>query len=437
LKPENHISFIDLYASANAFIDKVGKGYDNQLSLIAKYKSILSQEKELRLQSDAYNFELNEINKIAPETHEDEKLENELKILENSEILYEQVNDMLRTLYTGNNSVYDGLATAEKNLTKLSGIDNTLSSWLDELQSATVTIEEIAKFARDYRDNINFNQSRIEEIRLRLASLNGLKKKYGSYTEILDRIKFLDNKLALVNNFDSEIKSIRSEILLSKQRLGKLASQLSKLRTKKSREFEISIVKTLNELSLDNVIFKVVTTHKKTSNPYVNEEVTCIIDEEEYICSKKGIDNIEFHISTNKGELPKPLSTVASGGELSRIMLAIKTLIADKYLIPLLVFDEIDTGISGRVAQKVGYAIKELSKSRQIIAITHLAQIAAMGDKIITVNKNEKNNRATVTVNVENEESKIIEIAKLISGENISESSLNAVNELLEYGRKN
>ena len=211
---------------------------------------------------------------------------------------------------------------------------------------------------------------------------------------------------------------------------------MSKIRKKKSKEFEYSIVNILNELSLDNVIFNVVITNEKAENPPNESNTTCIIDDIEYVCGRDGIDSVEFYISTNKGEPPKPLTTVASGGELSRIMLAIKTLIADRYAIPLLIFDEIDTGISGRVAQQVGYAIKGLSRSHQIVAITHLAQIAAMGDKIITVNKNESHGRTTVSVSEENDETKKIEIAKLISGENVSESSLETVNELLDYRRK-
>jgi DNA repair protein RecN (Recombination protein N) len=436
LKPENHISFIDLYIDNEELKNKINIEYERQTALIAEYKSVLSQEKDLRLQSEAYAFELNEIHKIEPQPDEDTKLENELKILENSEILFEQVNEMLQTLYEGNNSVYDGLAAAENNLAKLESIDRDFSSWFDELKSASVTIREIAEFAQNYRDNIDFNQNRIEEIRLRLASLNGLKKKYGSYKEIFDRIEFLESKLALANNFDNETSKLLSQINDSKYKLGKITARLSKIRKKKSKEFEYSIVNILNELSLDNVIFNVVITNEKAENPPNESNTTCIIDDIEYVCGRDGIDSVEFYISTNKGEPPKPLTTVASGGELSRIMLAIKTLIADRYAIPLLIFDEIDTGISGRVAQQVGYAIKGLSRSHQIVAITHLAQIAAMGDKIITVNKNESHGRTTVSVSEENDETKKIEIAKLISGENVSESSLETVNELLDYRRK-
>ncbi len=436
LKPENHINFIDLFTNEDELLAQIKNEYTNQTNLLDEYISILNQEKELKLQSDAYKYELNEINKIAPQHNEDIQLENELKILENSEILFEQVNDMLQSLYTSGNSVYNGIADAEKNISKLADIDDEFSSWFGELQSAAVSIKEISEFAQNYREHIDFNQERIEEIRLRLSSLAGLKKKYGSYAEIFSRMEFLESKLALVNNFDNEISRIENKIKLSKDRLGTFASRLSRIRKSKSKEFERLIVKKLNELSLDNVVFKVDFNSSIAETSIAFQTVTAMIDSENYICSKNGIDSIEFYISTNKGEQIKPLANVASGGELSRIMLAIKALIANRYLIPTLIFDEIDTGISGRVAQMVGLAIKELAASHQIIAITHLAQIAAMGDKIITVNKYETKTKTTVTVREESNETKNIEIAKLISGENISQSSLDAVKELLDYQRK-
>ncbi len=432
LKSENHIDILDSFADSGDLLVAVQKEYLRQAELITEYRKILGQEKELRLQYDAFDFELNEINKINPQPGEAEKLEEELKILENAELLFEQITRLLHILYDGENSVYSQLGETENIIDKLTDIDDSFLTWQKELKSTSVSIDEIVTFARNYRENIDFNQEKTELIRLRLSALNGLKKKYGNFDEIFNRIEFLQAKLSLVNNFDKEIKKIRDEISTSKLKLGQLADKLTKLRQTKAKEFELAIVEKLKDLNLDNAVFKVVFSHTRIKSEDSITTVTAKTNNGEFQCSQSGIDTIEFHISANKGEPVKPLVMVASGGELSRIMLAIKSVMAERYKIPVLIFDEIDTGISGMVAQKVGLAIKDLANSHQIIAITHLAQIAALGDKIISVRKNETDGKTTVTVNEENDESKIIEIAKLISGENVSESSIKTVNELLQ-----
>ena len=433
LKPENHLEFLDLYINDDDLIIDLSKEYEHQVELLQKYSSLKSQEKELKLQRNAYEFELNEINKVNPIDGEEEKLETELKILENAELLFDNIQLTLKTLYDSEHSAYNRLTDAQNYLKKLKDIDESFAPWLEELNSTSVVVSEIAKFAQNYRDNIDYNQDRIEDIRIRLSTLNGLKKKYGSFEEIFNRIEYLENKLSLAQNFTIETEKLYKEILNSKTALGKLADKLSKLRKEKSKIFADELVKKLIELNLENSIFRIEFSNKQIEKEAADSSVTATIDGIEYLCNKKGIDSAEFFISTNKGESPKPLSTVASGGELSRVMISVKTLIAKRYKIPIFVFDEIDTGISGRIAQKVGSAIKELSQNHQIIAITHLAQIAAFGDRIISVQKNENFNKTTVTINEENDETKIIEIAKLISGENVSNASLKTVNELLNY----
>ncbi len=432
LRTENHIEILDAYAGSNNLLKTVREEFEKQYELIAAYRKSLSQEKELRLQYDAYNFELNEINKVNPQPHEAERLEEELKILENAEILFENSSALLQILFDGDNSVYNQLAEAENFINKLSDIDESFSTWQKELKSTAVTVDEIVNFARNYRENIDFNKEKAEQIRLRLSALNGLKKKYGNYDEVFTRIEFLQSKLALVNNFDNEIKQFQNRIHESKIKLGLAAEKLSELRKAKAKEFEKKIINKLKDLHLENAVFRVVFSHTVANSDERTKNVTAKTGDKELECSYKGIDEVEFHISANKGESVKPLALVASGGELSRIMLAIKSVMAERYKIPVLIFDEIDTGISGMVAQKVGLAIKDLAKFHQIIAITHLAQIAALGDKIISVRKNETAGKTTVNVKEESDESKIIEIAKLISGVNVSESSIETVNELLK-----
>lgn len=431
LKPENHVSFIDSLIPDSSLFSDYQAEYNNQLKLISEYSSILKQERDLKMQYDAFDFELNEIKKISPQQNELNSLEKELRILENSELLVQNLNNLKYALTDNEQSVESQLNTSVKSLDKITEFDEKFSIYTQELKSLSITIQEISKFVNEYLNNVEFSSERIEEIRIRILALNGLKKKYGSYTEIFERIEFLEKQIMLSENFEDEIEKLKNKILNSKSKLGLLASSISTARKSNSEVFVNKLLLKLNDLNLKNSKFIVNISEQEIGQDKMFESVSCTIDGKEYLCTTNGYDKVEFLISTNKGEEPKLLSHVASGGEISRIMLAIKSISADTFSIPILIFDEIDTGISGKVAQKVGMTLKELAEEHQIIAITHLAQIAALSDKVFSVSKNEMETNTIISARAEDDESKLVEIAKLISGKDITESSLKTVSELL------
>lgn len=433
LKPENHLSLLSGFANDTALLSEYRQVFDTLSDLSKKYDSLVSRERKIKEEASLKRFKLEEIEKLNLKPNEDSELETELNIIENSETLFNLTSELYTQLYDGDGCAHDRLFTAEKNLQQLVNIDPKFNEFLSDVSSALVSIDEAAKFARSYSESIEFSPQRIEEIRLRLLEIKGMKKKYGSVEDIISLKNNLIEELTIAESFDIEIEKLKSEIGLLQKSLGKSAEQLSKLRTEQAKIFEGKIVSAISELGMPNVTFQVMF----QKNEIARESGTqigrlCVnISNRFYVAYPNGIDNVEFYISTNKGEPVKPLSQIASGGEISRIMLALKSIAAAADRTPLLVFDEIDSGISGRIARKTGIAMKNLAENHQIIAITHLPQIAALGELNISVEKLETNGRTSARARILNEAEKLNEVAKLISGEDITESAIASARELI------
>ncbi|MBK9247290.1 MAG: hypothetical protein IPM69_04055 [Ignavibacteria bacterium] len=264
-------------------------------------------------------------------------------------------------------------------------------------------------------------------IRERLVQLQRLRKKYGTFDAVFQEWEKLQSDLALVENFDREILRYREEIEDAEIALGSIATMLSNSRVNSAEHIEKSVVASLKTLGIIHSEFTVV--FRKIIA--TGDVLRACIDGTYYCAFPDGIDKGEFFISTNIGEEPKPLMKVASGGEISRVMLALKSILAKQDRLPMLVFDEIDTGISGRISQKVGIAMKNLAKYHQILAITHQPQIAALADVHLSVVKIESEGRSSVTASFLPMEKRIHEIAKLLSGEQITDASLESARELM------
>jgi DNA repair protein RecN (Recombination protein N) len=278
--------------------------------------------------------------------------------------------------------------------------------------------------------NIDFDPQSIENLRERYISLNGLIKKYGSLNSAIKRKIELIEELNLSENFDFEISEIKKKILQQKQIVSSIALKLSNLRKQKAIEIEQNIIRNLKELGIIDANFKIQFSTEIGNNEDINK-LNCWISDVCHTLFDDGIDKVEFYISTNKGESPKPLAVIASGGEISRVMLAIKGIVGDSESLPIFIFDEIDTGISGRIAQKVGIAMKKLSNYHQIISITHLPQICALADLNVYVEKYEKEGRTLISAKVLDKNERLKETARLISGEIITDSSLKSAKELM------
>ncbi|MBI5324735.1 MAG: DNA repair protein RecN [Ignavibacteriae bacterium] len=436
LNRESHITLLDSLANIENLKSEYFSIYSSLIEKIRKITELKKNELQLKSKTDALKFELNEIERVNPLPDEENLLEQELNLIQNSEILHNLANELNMILSEDENSAYSQLNKSEKILQKLVKIDSRYKEYYNEIIKASVSITEIIKFSNNYLSQIQFDQERIESIRERLLILTGLRKKYGNYNAIFEKKSFIESELNHIINFDEEIISLDKEISDLKNKAGEKAFQISEKRKNISIKLDKSVVLTLKNLGIENSFFKTVITQNEINKSTLMQSGNHIhvnYEGKSYSTSPDGIDDVEFFISTNKGETPKPLTNVASGGEISRVMLALKSILAESDNLPILIFDEIDIGISGRIAQKVGITMKELSKKHQIISITHLPQIAALGDSNIRVEKITVQGRTLIKSNIISNKEKVKEIARLISGETITETSLKTATELINF----
>ncbi|HPO61615.1 MAG TPA: DNA repair protein RecN [Candidatus Kapabacteria bacterium] len=446
LRKEIHIKILDNIADLNVKKKNYFHLFHQIQTSIEQLHQLLNKENEIKLKKEQYEFELSEIKKIAPKENEYDELEKQINIMQNSELLFNLSNDLNVFLSEDDYSARARLIKSQKILEQISGIDSSFEVFLRECSSALISIDEISKFTFSYLQNISFDPEKIEAMRERQLLLKGLRKKYGTVEQAIERTIFLEQELSLISNFDSEINKKILEIQHLKIELGIHASEISQIRKDSAKKFEKAIEEYLIELGIAFPQFKVTINQEEISNNLnisklkniknsaiaANiHQVTATIGKQEFKAYPDGIDLVEFFISTNKGEVPKPLVSVASGGEISRIMLALKNIIAKSDELDLLIFDEIDTGVSGRIATKVGQAMKNLTDHHQVIAITHLPQIAAFADSNILVEKVEENNNTYTRMKILEEKEKVYEVARLLSGEKVSDSSIEAAKQLI------
>ncbi len=430
LNSSYHQDIFDKAAGLGEILLKYNEKFELLKSTINEYKNLIKKEKSLKEKNELIKFKLNEIHSVNPIENEDEILENELKILENSEKLSNLTLNIFDTLYNDDNSVLNILSQSLISLNQLSEIDSSFEEYKNELQGALVSVKEVANFSNKYNSNIDFNPEKIESIRQRLFQLNSLMKKYGKINDILSLKKELEEDTDLFNNYDAEKEKFEKEINIQKENLLKISFEIESERINFSKIFSQNIIESLSNLGIQNSIFNVHIDRIYSDDNSI-DSLSILEDNHQITFTNTGINNIEFFISTNLGEQEKPLAQVASGGEVSRIMLSIKNILADKDNIATLVFDEIDTGVSGRIAQMVGNTMKNLSNYHQIIAISHLPQISAVSQNCILVEKIEKDDKTYSIAKILSNDEKIIEIAKLLSGDNLSDANIKSAYELI------
>lgn len=429
LRTETHIDFLDEFSSNEKLLSDYKNLYKKLLSRQNELKELRSKEDSLKEKKEIYNFQLKEIDIVNPQPDEDELISSELNILENSEKLLELTDDVYNKLYEDEPSVIDLLGETKHKLNQLATIDKTFLESEGECDSALAIVKELANSLRSYKSKIDVDSDEVGEKRERLGSINLLKKKYGgSLQKVIEYRDRINSEINLAENFSTEISKIETEIDTLRKAAGTAAGTLSSSRKKQALKVEVEVKKVLSQLGIVNAEFKVNFVLSNADNANDN---FIWVKNKKYRCSENGIDEIEFYISTNAGEDVKPLVKVASGGEVSRIMLSLKTILAKSDKLPLLIFDEIDTGVSGRIAQKVGAALKDLASFHQIISITHLPQIAGMADTHFAVEKKQVDNRAVSSIKKLSDDERIIEVAKLISGEELSKASIESAKQLI------
>ncbi len=430
LHAKHHIRMLDEFGGLNGMVEEYSSKRSDWIALNNEIAELRSREARLREEHDLFEFQLQEILAVNPEAGEEESIETRLRVLENAEELRNAAVQIHGILYEDEGSAIEKLGVAKEQLAKLATIEPALEEPLREARSALAVLSELSKWIANYSERIELDPQELEHLRDRAQKIQRLKKKFGgSLAAVLEKKAELESKLSFESAFDEIIASKTKESAALRNELSGLAGKLSKERAALAKKLEPQIAEILKELGIEQAKFKVENSRATADKA---DPMALTVEAKSYACNARGIDTIEFFISTNAGEEPKPLAKVASGGEISRIMLALKTVLAKTDRLPLLVFDEIDIGISGRVAQRVGRAMKRLAEDHQIIAITHLAQIAACGNAHFVAEKTVQKGVTSSRLRRLTNEEHIEEVAKLISGDSLSKSSLDNARTLIE-----
>lgn len=403
LQPKYHIGLLDSYIK-NPELENYKKEYENYKEKLLKLNELKQVSEKTEDQIEFLKFQAEEIEKASLNSlTEDEDLSNELSILENVEKLKELTGSSYWSLSGDDNSILDALFQIKSNLAKASTLDSNLAEIESDFLSVIENIKEVSSSLRDYSSSLENDTERINEIQERLFLLEKLKRKYGGTIEkVIETGENLRKELNGIEFSCQNIEILEKEIVEKYNELQMIASNLSAERKSNAENLSLKIIEKLEKLELPKVRFE--------------------INFEPIELNNNGIDKVEFLISTNISEDLKPLAKVASGGEISRVMLAIKTIFAQADNIDTVIFDEIDTGISGKTSQSVAEEVKELAKYMQIIMITHQAIIASKSDQHIYVKKTQED-KTSINIQILEKESKLKAIAELASGE-ISEESL-------------
>ena len=417
IKVERHIDVLDEYAALGPLRQEMSEIYSEWNRVKDELESLKSSEADKEKKVDLLRFQSDEIEKAALKVDEDEELLEERKLLSNAGRLYESANTALEILYLQSGSALELIKKAGSNVTDISIIDESMRVTLDAINSASASIEDAALTLRDYVGRISFDPERLNEIEERLDLIGRLKRKYGNIvSEILKYREEVDRELDGIERAEERIGELEREGERLKDKGLKVAETLSERRKKGSDELTKKVVKELSDLGMKKAIFEV-----------KMERLNDI--------SAKGSDKVEFLLSSNPGEATKPLSKIASGGELSRIMLALKKVLANPTGAPTMVFDEVDSGIGGGIAEVVGRKLKEVAEGRQVLCITHLAQIAAMADLHYAVSKGENKGRTTTTVSRLSGDERVDEVARMLGGMTITEATKRHAEEMINLVR--
>ncbi|MGA9116245.1 MAG: DNA repair protein RecN [Bacteroidota bacterium] len=435
LRPATHLDLLDEFAGLETLAAQYGEAWARLLARKADLEDLRRRESHLGEKRTLYGFQIAEIDAVDPQPGEDEELETRLRVMENAEKLFGATQTLYRMLSEGEGSVRDQLVIARKGLDDLARIDPQFEAAAGECGSAEAVVSELARFIQSYNAQMEFSPEQVELARERLGRIAPLKRKYGGTLErVLEHRRRIGEEAALAENFKETIAERTREAEASRDACGALAGRLSAKRREAAGRLERSVVRELASLGIPDAVF--VTQLARRPAPGGEEDLQSVrADGERVLLDGRGYDTAEFLISANPGEAPRPLVEAASGGEVSRIMLALKSILAKADRLPVLIFDEIDTGVSGRIAQAVGKSLKSLAAYHQVIAITHLPQIAGLADLHYQVAKEAEDGRTVVRVRRLDAGERVREVARLLSGAEVTETALKGARELMSAGK--
>jgi DNA repair protein RecN (Recombination protein N) len=428
LKEEEHLFILDQFGELNALRENLSRRFNEILPLIKRLQAFeLSQARQAE-QIELLEFQKKEILEVSIKINEDIDLEQERIRLKNRAELLRSVNHGLEVLYTGEGAVVERLVEVEKDLTKLSSIDENLSTQAKRLASAALQVEDIAEELRSYLAGIHTDDKRLEEVEERIDLLHKLKRKYGGTLEaVFSFLGNIDKELNEAKNISDKIADTKKEVAELHELLAALATELSAKRRIAAEELAREVEKELSTLKMDNARFEI---FLETIGVDPGRNIPVSVDGKAII--ETGMDKARFLIATNVGETLKPLSGIASGGELSRIVLALKAIMAKSESIETIVFDEVDAGIGGGTAEVAGQKLALLARHHQVICITHLPQIAKFANHHFRIYKEVKENRTTMVIEPVKGKDRLNEIARMLGGEKITATTLEHAREMLK-----
>ena len=408
LNKNYHLGLLD------RFLDKNGQELAKEIrNNVSSLKTINKKIEEIE-KKDILEFQSNEIASLGLKENEDNELQEEYKILFNAGKISEKLENSIQRLKEGEYSVINSLGKIKKNLEQLSDISETYSELKEKIENIIYEVDDIGYSLEDMVENVESDDVRLEKVISRIDEINKLKLKYGStIEEILAFREENEKKLSLIKFENNELEVLKKEKEEKTKLYFENSQKLREIRKKVAEKLEKTINVQLKDLNMANSKFKVAFSEKT-------------------VISSKGMDDVEFMMVTNLGENYKPLAKIASGGEISRIMLALKTVFSSVDNISVLIFDEIDTGISGETVRKVAEKLKELSRTVQVICVTHSPQIAGKSNQQFFIKKEIENNVTETKVRELNTDERIREIARIISGDNITETSIEHAKEIMK-----
>lgn len=417
MSPELHISYIDKLAGLESEIEAYQEVYKKYKKLSAELKKATVDESERERKIDLLKYQIDELEDADLRDGEYEELNEQKAVLQNSEKIIEAIMSA-RALMNGDeesSGVLENLQEINSQLSDISEYMSEVEPINSRIESAIYELEDCLSELTGLTDLVDTDGGSLDSIEERLDLIYTLGKKYGStIKEMLDFLDKAKKELNALVMYDENREALIKECDKAYKEAEKIAKELSEKRKATSSEFADKVCEEMAFLDMPNVKLVVV--------------------QEKCELNSLGCDNIEFLISTNPGEPPKPISKIASGGELSRMMLAVKNVLSDKDDIDTLIFDEVDTGISGSAAQKVGLKLREVSKSRQVLCVTHLAQIAAMGNSHFKISKSVRDEKTFTKVEELNHEGRKQELARIIGGTEMTKASLDYAEEMLRAG---
>lgn len=427
LKEDEHLLILDQYGGLLDLRRQYHACYQELLPLIAREKDLLRRQARQNEQMELLKFQREEIESAHVLPNEDKDLEKERMRLKNGQMLFQTVQHCIDELYGIDGAVFERLGQMGKELAKCAAVDAQLKERADETDALSYGVEDLVSNLRDYLSRLDLDPQQLEWVEERLDTLNKLKRKYGGSIEaLLDYAADINRQLDEIENIDGAIAKVQAELNTTHQRLCRYAETLTQKRKETAQHLSQAVEVELASLKMVDTRFAVelaALTAPKDAGPYLHCNGRFL--------SETGMDRASFMIAPNVGEDIKPLAAIASGGELSRVVLAIKAILAQHDSLETVVFDEVDAGIGGGVAELVGKKLAALSRYHQILCITHLPQIAKYGRHHFRIEKVIAKGRTHTTINQLNEKARVQEVARMLGGEKITPTTLDHAREML------